>query len=240
MAKHGYTSLTISGVHKGESMSKRILATIAVALAAATAAFALNTDELNKITFQNTTGTKIQMIFLSPGDSEYWGPDLIGADYILKDGGSIAYYVHYPEATFKFDVMAVDDKGNKFELRDLQVTDGAEQTVKLTKKSLNDTAPDFTLATLHVENVTGVEIQYLFISPSDSDAWGADLLDSETTLADGDVHSIVIPFGKNKVTYNLMGVDGNGDEYSFDVTLDPKKGKEFDVSIEEGDLQTSE
>ena len=219
-------------------MRKILLPAILLAVLSAAAAFAFDPDELNKITFQNTTGTKIEMIFLSPGDSEYWGPDLIGADYVLKDGGSIGYYVHYPEASFKFDVLATDDQGNKFELRDLNLTDGKESIVKLTSKNLNDTSPDFTLFTLEVTNNTGYEIDYLFISPNDSDAWGADLLDEETTLADGDSHSIVIPVGKDKVKYNLMAADEYDDEYSFDLTLDPKKGYELSVSIEESDLQS--
>ena len=64
-------------------MRSRIVAVAAaLVLACAASAFAFNPDELNKITFQNTTGTKIEMIFLSPGDSEYWGPDIIGADYV--------------------------------------------------------------------------------------------------------------------------------------------------------------
>ena len=219
-------------------MRRAIIAAVVLVLIATASAFAFDPDELNKITFQNTTGTKIEMIFLSPGDSEFWGPDLIGADYVLKDGGSIGYYVHYPEASFKFDVLATDDQGNKFELRDLNLTDGKESIVKLTSKNLNDTSPDFTLFTLEVTNNTGYEIDYLFISPNDSDAWGADLLDEETTLADGDSHSIVIPVGKDKVKYNLMAADEYADEYSFDLTLDPKKGYELSVSIEESDLQS--
>ena len=216
---------------------RKILVAFILAAACATAAFAFNPDELNKITFQNSTGGKIEMIFLSPGDSDFWGPDIVGADYFLEDGGTLGYYVHYPESTFTFDIMATDDKGNRFELRDLTLTDGKEQTVTLTKKSLDKTAPDFNLVTVHVLNSTGKEVQYLFISPNDSDAWGADLLDENTTLADGKTHSIVIPVGKGKVKYNLMAVDENNAEYTFDVTIDPRKGDEFDVSVETSDLQ---
>ena len=216
---------------------RKVFVVLLFAVLCASAAFAFDPDELNKITFQNSTGGKIEMIFLSPGDSEYWGPDIVGADYFLKDGQSLGYYVHYPESSFKFDIMATDDKGNRFELRDLTLTDGKEQTVTITKKSLDQSAPDFRLITVHVRNSTGQELQYLFISPNDSDAWGADLLDENTTLADGDTHSIVVPVGKAKVKYNLMAVDENDDEYTFDVTLDPKKGDEFDVSVDAADLQ---
>jgi hypothetical protein len=221
-------------------MDRRMVAgvSVAVALVCATTAFAFNPDELNKITFHNDTGTKIEMIFLSPGDSQYWGPEIIGADYFLKDGGSIGYYVHYPDTSFTFDIMATDDKGNKFEVRDFVLTDGKEASVTLTRKNLNQQAPDFALATVHIENATGHELQYLFVSPNDSDAWGVDLLDENTTVSDGDEHSFVLAVGKDKVKYNLMAVDENNDEYRFNIQIDPQAKKEFTWSVDPGDKDT--
>ena len=215
---------------------KVVVAAAVIAMISAAAAFAFNPDELNKITFDNATGTKIEMIFLSPGDSNYWGPDIIGADYFMKDGSSLGFYVHYPEKSFKFDIMATDDQGNKFEIRDFVLTDGREAKVKLTAKSLNKQAPDFTLATVHLENNTGHELEYLFVSPNDSDAWGVDLLDENTTVSDGDTHSFVLAVGKDKVKYNLMAVDDANDEYKFNITIDPKAKKDFTWSIDPEDL----
>lgn len=217
-------------------MRRIALAAAVMTLVSAAAVFAFNPDELNKITFDNSTGTRIEMIFLSPGDSNYWGPDIIGADYYLKDGASLGYYVHYPDKSFKFDIMATDDQGNKFEVRDFTLTFGKEATVKLTRETLNKEAPDFTLATVHIDNRTGHEIQYLFVSPGDSDAWGVDLLDEETTVADGDSHTFVLAVGKDKVKYNLMAVDENDAEYKFNLTIDPKARKEFSWSIDPSDL----
>jgi hypothetical protein len=217
-------------------MRKVIMAAAVFALVSTVAVFAFNPDELNKITFQNTTGGKIEMIFLSPGDSKFWGPDIVGADYFLKDGATIGYYVHYPEKSFKFDIMATDENGNKFEVRDFEMTDGKEASVKITPKSLNSSAPAFTLATVHIDNSTGHELEYLFVSPSDSDAWGVDLLDEETTVADGDSHSFVLAVGKEKLKYNLMAVDENDDEYKFNITIDPTAKKEFSWSVDPGDL----
>jgi len=218
-------------------MRKIMLAAVVFAAVSVAAVFAFSPVELNKITFQNTTGGKIEMIFLSPGDSQFWGPDIIGADYFLKNGATLGYYVHYPDKSFKFDIMATDENGNKFEVRDFEMTDGKEASVNLTPRSLNTTAPDFTLATVHIENNTGHELQYLFVSPSDSNAWGVDLLDEETTVADGDEHSFVLAVGKEKVKYNLMAVDENDDEYKFNLTIDPKAKKEFTWSIDPTDLQ---
>ncbi len=219
-------------------MSRKVvaLATGLVVLAAA-AAFAFNPDELNKVTFQNKTGTKIQMIFLSPGDSDWWGPDLIGADYVMKDSSTLGYYVHYPDKSFKFDILAVDDKGDKFEVYDYVLTDGKEATISFTQKNLTGKADDFTLATVELTNTTGNEIEYLFISPEDSKAWGSDLLDSETTLADGDSHSVVIPVGDKETKYNIMAVDENNDEYQFTIKLAASKEDTYTYSIEPADKQ---
>jgi hypothetical protein len=221
-------------------MRKVMWMSILFAALAAAGAFAFDPNELNKLTFQNSTGTKIETIFLSPSDSEYWGPDIVGADFVVKDGGSIGYYIHYPEKTFKFDIMATDEAGHMFEVYNYVLTDGKEATITFTQKNLNSKAPDFTFATLKVKNNTDKEMQYLFISPSDSDAWGVDLLNSESTLAPGDLHSIVIPIGKEKVTYNLMASDENDDEYVFDLTIDPSKGKEFNAAIDPADLKPPE
>jgi hypothetical protein len=201
-----------------------------------TSAFAFDPDELNKITFTNATGARIETIFLSPSDSDFWGPDIIGADDVLKDGGSIGFYVHYPDKKFTFDIMANDEAGNSFEVYKYQMTDGKEATIMFTKKNLTKSAPDFSFASLEVENGTDHDMQYLFVSPSDSDAWGVDLLNEDTTLAAGDSHWVVIPMDTDTVTYNLMATDENDDEYLFDVVIDPSKGKELHVTIEQADL----
>ncbi len=218
-------------------MRKVLPAAFILAAVSAAAAFAFNPDELNAITFDNATGTKIEMIFLSPGDSKFWGPDIIGADYVLMDGGSISYYVHYPDRSFRFDVMSTDDKGNKYEIRDFELTDGKPARITLTSKSQKAKTPDLALASVRIQNKTGHEILYLFVSPSDSKAWGADVLDDETTVANGDSHTFVLPVGRDKVTYCLMGVDENNDEYKFDIAVDPKSRKEFTWAIEPGDLK---
>jgi hypothetical protein len=201
------------------------------------AASAFDPDSLDKVTFKNSTGTKIEMIFLSPGDSDYWGPDLVGADYVMKDNSTLGFYVDYPDETFKFDILAVDDKGNQFEVYDYELGTGKDQLVSFTKKNSTGAAPDFKLANLSLTNNTGYEIEYLFVSPEDTDAWGADLLDEETTLADGDTHNIVIPVGEDKVKYYVMAADEDNDEYQFSFTIDPAKKTEYKFTIDESDMQ---
>ncbi len=212
-----------------------VLAVVLMALGAA-AAFAFSSDELNKITFVNSTGNDIETLFLSPGDSDHWGPDIIGADSVLADGDSLGFYVHYPETTFKFDIMASDTDGNTFELYDYKFTDGKEAKITFTKKNLNTSKPDFSFATLTITNKTSHELDYLFISPEDSNAWGVDLLNEDTTLSQGDSEKVMVPIGNSKVTYNLMAADDSDREYTFDLSLDPAKGKSFKASVEDSDL----
>jgi hypothetical protein len=219
-------------------MQRAPLAAVLIATVFATTAFAFNPDELKRITFVNTTGTTIEMILVSPGDSRLWGPDIIGADYILKNGASISYYMHCQDKSLTFDVLAADDRGNKLEIRNVALADGNESTVALTAKRMTR-APDYTPVAVRIDNSSGHEMQYLFVSPSDSAAWGVDLLDAETTLPPGGSYSFVLIAGREKVRYNVMGVDENNGEYQFAITIDPRASKEFAWAIEPGDRKKS-
>jgi hypothetical protein len=55
---------------------------------------------------------------------------------------------------------------SKFEIRDFRMNYGKEARVSLTPRSLKAAVPNFTLATAHIDNNTGHEIQYLFVSPA--------------------------------------------------------------------------
>jgi hypothetical protein len=215
---------------------KAVLLGVLLAVLSAASAFAFDPAELNRLTFVNSTGREIQMVFLSPTDSEYWGPDIIPTDFVLKVGASVDYYVHSPHEVFTYDVLATDGKGSSIEMRDLKLTRGRKQTVTLASTDLKREAPQFTLAMLTVENDTGGQIQYLFMSPADSDAWGADLLTGDTTLQDGESWSISVPVGKEKAPYNFFAEDEDGRAFFFGATLDPSRGTEFSVSIDRSDL----
>jgi hypothetical protein len=46
---------------------------------------------------------------------------------------------------------------------------------------MREDAPDFSLVTVYIKNET-VDVWYVFISPADSNMWGADFLDETTML----------------------------------------------------------
>ena len=203
---------------------------------AAASAFAFDPSELNRITFKNSTGERIVAIVFSPTDSASWGPDILGADSFLKDGDSIGCYVHYPPSSFKFDILASDEGGQTLQIHNFQMTDESEGRVTFTPQDVVSAPPDLTFVTLTVQNGTDHDMQYLFLSPSDSKAWGGELLNDQTLPA-GDSRSIIVPVGRQTVAYNLMCADDKDNQYVSDITIDPSQGDTRTVSIGPDDLR---
>ncbi len=218
------------------TVRKMLVGALILAAICAGTAFALDPAALNRITFDNATGGRIETIFLSPADSRYWGPDVIGAGYILENGAAVSYYVYAPDTSLGFDIMACDDRGTIFEVRDFRIPDDGDARVSLTPASLKTKARDLSFATVQIQNKTGHQIQYLFVCPGDSAQWGVDLLDEQSIMADGDACSFVLLVGKDKVKYKLLAADEENVEYQFALTIDPRMRKELSVSIEPGDV----
>jgi hypothetical protein len=221
---------------KGRGMRKTLLASLAIIGLAAAPVFAFNSDNLNTITFENSTGSTLTMIVLSPEDSDYWGPEILGDGTPLKDDATASYSLGYADTSFDFDVKAVDDKGNEYDLNRITVDDGRQATIRITKKNLSNATYNYTLSTVRVTNSTGREIDYLFIPPSDSDSWGVDLLKDQTTLAGGDTKDILILVRREPAEYTLKAIDESNDEYDVTITVDPDAARTVPVSVGAKDM----
>ena len=92
----------------------RRFAAILLALLAAGLAFGIETSDLNRITFENETGYDIYYLFFSPGDSDYWGADILGTTRTLDDGEAVGFYIYYPDAANDFDFLAIDEDGDAY------------------------------------------------------------------------------------------------------------------------------
>lgn len=204
----------------------------AVILAIPAAAFAFDVDELSHITIENETGADIDYIYLSPGDSEYWGPELLGADWYLEKDGSIGYYLLHPNAGDHFDILAIDKNGYAYELREFVLYDGAE--VVLSKENRMEEAPEFDFVVVTIRNDV-MPIEYLFMSPSDSGMWGADFLDEGTILESDTMISFVFPADEDGIEYDLMAIDEEGDSYSFSFEIDLESDDAV-FAVEWGDI----
>ncbi len=135
---------------------------------------AVDPDNLNLITFDNQTGVSIQYLFLSPGDSRHWSTDILGSSRVLRDGEELGFFMHYPEACNEFDIYAVGSNDPAYLVFGHEICDGRESLVRLSRRDLADSAPDFDFSEVTLVNSTDYEILYLFFSPGDSSMWGVD------------------------------------------------------------------
>lgn len=191
-------------------------------------------DWLNLVTFKNSTGNTIEFIFLSPGDSEYWGPEILGSTRVLGDGESLGFWLLYPDECNAFDIMAIDEDGNTAILYDYMICDGQEEVVEIVRKDMRDDLPDLDFVTVYIQNQT-IEVWYVFLSPSDSNMWGADFLDETTILETDEYVSFLFPVSSGATSYDLMAVDEDMDTYTFSFDVD--RDSDDDVfAIEISDL----
>lgn len=191
---------------------------------------------LNTVRFTNNTGFEIAFLFFSPGDSDYWGPDLLGSEETLRDGEYVEFFVHYPDGCGSFDFMAIDIDGDAYLIWDYQVCDGRAENVRVTLDAFSGPAPEMTYVELRLVNELPLDIYYLFLSPGDSRMWGADYLSSAGLLAEGRVSSFLLPAMEESVVYDVIAVDQESDLYSFSVEIDAGR-ESYQYSIEMGDLQ---
>ena len=176
-------------------------------------------DQLNFITFSNQTSTNIELLFVSPSDSDHWGPEILGSERIFSSGDVLGFYLHYPDNCSLFDIMAIDSSGYSIYLYEYEICDGREERIEFTDEDLTDEISEMSFVPIDIGN-DAAPIYYLFISPSDSNMWGADYLGEEDVIGAGDTLSLLFPAGSDGVDYDLMAVDEDGDIYKFSFNID--------------------
>ena len=204
-----------------------------------TGLFGFDEDVLNRITFINKTGVDIWYIFLSPGDSGEWGFDILGSERMLSDNSLLSFYISYPDYENYFDIMAIDSDGNAFILYDELISDDGESDIIIREGDLNEDYGMMDFVEVAFTNDTDYEMYYTFISPSDSQMWGVDMMDDEQTLPPGETLTLLAPLGEYMATYDLMAVDTDLDEYQFSFDIDPDSldtDESLSFLIEYGDL----
>ena len=225
--------MEITSSQKGFIMRKLAFGLVLVFFTAAFS-FAFDEDDLNLITFENLTRRTIEFIFLSPGDSEYWGPEILGSERVLESRDSLGFWILYPEECNTFDIMAIDEDGGTLIIYDYEICDGSDELIEFVNKDMVDDAPDLEFVTIYIENDT-LPIYYIFISPSDSEYWGVDYLDETTILEMEESVSFLFPISNETIEFDLMAVDEDFDEYQFSFDVD-EDSDEYTFAIEISDL----
>lgn len=198
---------------------KKIFLSAVLILGVLISAAAFDDADLNLVTFANLTGQVIEYIFLSPADSDSWGPEILGSERTLEAGGTLGFYILYPDECGSFDIMAIGEDGGTFTMYEYEVCDGMEELIEFVRKDLIGDVPEMEFVTVYIRN-DALPVWYLFISPADSDAWGVDYLDEVTILDSGETVSFLFPLADGMAEYDLMAIDEDGDEYRFGFDVD--------------------
>lgn len=65
-------------------------------------------EDLVTVTFENSTGQPLTSLFFTPGDSNTWGVDYVGATETVGLGGELSLQLPRPATSLEFAVRAVD------------------------------------------------------------------------------------------------------------------------------------
>lgn len=140
----------------------------------------------------NNSSHEICHLYISPVDSEDWGPDWMGKDSTIPAGTNRTFQV--PLGTY--DLRADDCDGNPLDI---------QNSITVEADGITWSLKDVAEASLTLENQLDVSVCYVFISPTGSQEWGADWL-GENEIPGGSSYTFYLPAG----TYDLSARDCEG------------------------------
>ncbi len=152
----------------------------------------------------NESSHEICYLYISPSDSEEWGPDWMGKDVTIPPGETRTFQI--PLGTY--DLRADDCDNNALDI---------QSGVPVEKDGITWTLQDVAEASLTLINQLDIPICYVLISPAASTEWGNDWLGDET-VPPGGSYTFYLPAD----TYDLAALDCEGntlvEEHGQEIT----------------------
>lgn len=152
----------------------------------------------------NETEEDIWYLYFSPSDSDQWGEDQLGGD-IIPAGES---YILTGISDGTYDIQARDSNNDVIQTTwELVVTSDSVWTILPSEMS-----------TLEINNTSDTEIAYLYLSLTESDSWGPDILNGDVIPVNG---SYTISNIEASI-YDIRAEDANEDliETLYNVPMD--------------------
>lgn len=147
----------------------------------------------------NESSHEICYLYISPSDSEEWGPDWMGKDVTIPAGSTRTLQV--PLGTY--DLRADDCDHNPL---------NTQSGINVDANGITWTLKDVEEASLTLLNQLDIPICYVLISPSGSTEWGNDWLGGDT-VPPGGSYTFHLPAG----TYDLSARDCDGNPVSEEM-----------------------
>ncbi len=164
-------------------------------------------EALARVVFRNDTDRSIDYLFFSSSTSRFWGADVLGPGRPLLPGQTREFYRASGEIA-AYDILAIDERIDAHLMLRRAVTD--DGVISFTNGTLESGFDLPVLAALTVENRTGTTLWFGFLSPTDSNARGVDILGQDTILFDGRSMTFRIPVGEQEIAFEFVGVDNHG------------------------------
>ncbi len=176
-------------------------------------------DELNQFKIENRTGTVIDYIFVSVGDSVNYGADILSAAGPLRDGQEIQLFVHYPDRCELFNFMAIAENADYFSVFHFEICDGKQSQLRLGRNYFAGTKMADANTVVVIENGTSHAFRHLFLAPGDTETWGIDYLGGNIPLGPGRPARLRLRTPAEDMTYAVRALDDKGQTYSFAIDV---------------------
>ena len=165
------------------------------------------------LTLINNSSTTVCDVLISLSHSDTWGDDWLNEDAVLTPGDACIF--HMPVGIY--DLAALDCEQNFVaEEYTVEIAGALEWTLA---QSVAETIR------LTLVNYTAETICRVYITPTDSEAWGDDWLGS-AMIGPGETHTLQVPVG----SYDLQARGCNGDVLSEKRGVDLTASQEWALS----------
>lgn len=171
----------------------------------------------------NSTGVDILEMYISLSDVDNWEEDLLAGSVFAADE-TMQFTTDIPgTADTTWDIKAVDADGDEITFTEINLSsatalelhwgaDGKTPTVSITGSG----EEEYFSQDLDITNATGVAILEVYISTSDDNMWGEDMLGEEIFPAGETLHFSTELTGTADATWDIKIVDEDGDEVVFE------------------------
>lgn len=173
------------------------------------------------IDITNNTGYEIYYLYVSHEDSDSWEQDMLGED-TLSNGQTFRVSVTDYSSSI-FDVRAEDEDGDTYTLYGINI---ATEDIDLTLNDLDDSSSSgnsngYFNGYVDIENGTGLDLHYIYVSHEASDNWEEDVL-GDDILGNSDIFRVTLSNYDSSI-FDIKAQDENGNTYTvygLDVEID--------------------
>ena len=130
-----------------------------------------------------------------------------------------------------------DANGNTTTYSSTTVSDenGTTTTTESYSSSEDEAEPEYTVATLHIDNESGWNFTEMYFTTADATEWGPEILGDDAPLADGEVitypDALQYVDGEDGAYWSLLAVCEDGDQLSYDTIDIREASNPEDITI---------